>query len=156
MTLHHSDVSAKPFAPLDALCTHILNSRPNPLLITRWLSLIFCIGALYVRQVSGNPSSARSVQLFLESSPGEASYVFRNVHSLVSIPPNDDHTSPYSLFHRSLTDFLNAPSRCGSLYVDDPCRLHYTRYLQIWKGEFIISDCYALVSPNTRRSQTRA
>ncbi|KAJ2916245.1 hypothetical protein MD484_g4160, partial [Candolleomyces efflorescens] len=135
MSLRHRDVSAKPFAPLDALYTHILNSSPNPLLTTRWLSLIFCTGPLFVHQVSGNPSSARSVQLFLESSPGEASYVFRNLHSLVSIPPNDDQTSPYSLFHKSLADFLKAPSRCGSLYVEDPCGLYCARYLQIWKDK---------------------
>jgi hypothetical protein len=129
MALRRQDVSANPFALLDALYTHILNSSHKPLLAARWLSLIFRTGIRL--------GPAQFTQLFLESSPGEASYVFRGLNSLVSIPSTDDHTSSYALFHKSLTDFLEDPSRCGSLYVDDPDELYDTRYLQIWKSTFI-------------------
>ncbi|KAJ2929863.1 hypothetical protein H1R20_g7229, partial [Candolleomyces eurysporus] len=127
------DASNNPFAPLDALYTHILNSSPNPLLAAQWVYLIFT--TLFLAPPD-NPLSARFIQLFLESSPGEASYVFRGLNSLVYIPPTDDHTSPYSLFHKSLTDFLNDRSRSGSLYVDylHVRELYHIRYLQIWKG----------------------
>ncbi|KAJ2916266.1 hypothetical protein MD484_g4158, partial [Candolleomyces efflorescens] len=99
MMLRRHDGSANPFAPLDALYTHILNSSPNPLLAARWLSLIFCTGT-FDDPVSGKALPARIVQLFLEASP---------------VPRPDDHTSSYSLFHKSFTDFLRDRSRCGSL-----------------------------------------
>ncbi|RXW17723.1 hypothetical protein EST38_g8129 [Candolleomyces aberdarensis] len=128
------NASNNPFAPLDALYTHILNSSPNPLLAAQWIFLIFSTPFL---APPDNPLSARFIQLFLESSPGEASYVFRGLNSLVSIPPTDDHTSPFSLFHKSLTDFLMDQSRSGSLYVDylNVRRLYHIRYLQIWKDK---------------------
>jgi hypothetical protein len=146
MALRRQDVSANPFAPLDALYTHILNSSPKPLLAARWLSLVFSTGGILLEVQQSCP--ARFIQLFLESSPGEASYVFRGLNSLVSIPPPDDHTSQYSLFHKSLTDFLEDPSRCGNLYVADPDELCYTRYLQIWKSTFVFFslDCSAFHS----------
>jgi hypothetical protein len=147
MALRRQDVSANPFALLDALYTHILNSSPKPLLAARWLSLIFRTNYLGISDFDQS-FSVRFTQLFLESSPGEASFVFRGLNSLVSIPPPDDHTSPYSLFHKSLTDFLKDPSRCGSLYVASPYQLYYTRYLQIWKGTFVFSDCSAFHSSN--------
>jgi hypothetical protein len=134
LELRATDASRNPFAPLDALYAHILNSSPNPFLTARWLNLIFGdIPLLRTRSV-------RFIKLFLESSPGEAFHVFRGLNSLVSIPPTDsnyeDYTSSYSLFHKSLTDFLEDRSRCGSLYVDeeDVQGLYSERYLQIWKG----------------------
>jgi hypothetical protein len=145
MALRRQDDSTNPFAPLDALYTHILNSSAKPLLAARWLSVIFRTNTL--NGWGSNKSSAQFIQLFLESSPGEASHVFRGLNSLVFIPPTDDHTSPYSLFHKSLPDFLGDRSRCGSLYVDDPDELYYTRYLRIWKGTFVFfSDCSAFHS----------
>ncbi|KAJ2916263.1 hypothetical protein MD484_g4172, partial [Candolleomyces efflorescens] len=127
--LGHRDVTTNPFALLDALYSHILNSSPNPLLAVRWLGVIFRTGLF------NGGLSARFIQLVLESSQGEASYMFRGLNSLISIPPADDHTSPYLLFHKSLTDFLGDKSRCGSLYVENPLELYFTRYLQIWKDK---------------------
>ncbi|KAJ2916239.1 hypothetical protein MD484_g4173, partial [Candolleomyces efflorescens] len=134
MALGHRDVATNPFALLDALYTHIFNSSPKPLLAARWLVLIFRTGQWNGTGVL-NGLSARFIQLFLESSQAEASYVFRGLNSLVSIPPADDHTSHYSLFHKSLTDFLGDKSRCGSLYVANSLELYFTRYLQIWKDK---------------------
>ncbi|KAJ2914156.1 hypothetical protein MD484_g6255, partial [Candolleomyces efflorescens] len=130
MALDLQDFSTNPFALLDALYTHILNSSPRPLLAVCWISTLFrSTGAL--SDASGKPLPARFTQLFLESSPGESYFVFRGLSSLISTPPADDHISPYSLFHKSLTDFLGDRSRCQHLYVDDPNELYTTRYLQI-------------------------
>jgi hypothetical protein len=150
LQLRISDASTNPFAPLDALYTYILNSSPNPPLTASWLHCIFC----YILDVlpPSHAMSARFCQLFLESSPGEAFYVLGGLNSLISIPPSEDHNSPYSLFHKSLTDFLQDRSRCGDLYVNDLSELFYRRYVQIWKGK-----CVSLpIPPLTTQSQTRA
>jgi hypothetical protein len=153
MALRRSDASTNPFAPLDALYAHILNSSPNPLLTVDWLNIIFRYGFLI--SPSYKSWSMRFVQLFLESSPGEASYVFRGLNSLVRIPPTDDHTSPYSLFHKSVTEFLKDPLRWRDLYVNDSRSLYRSRYLQIWKGTcvFLFDRSPSL---NPCRLQTRA
>jgi hypothetical protein len=147
LKLRAINAPTNPFAPLDALYAHILNSSPNPFLTACWLNLIFRYEFLL------GTRSARFVRLFLESSPGEAFHVFRGLNSLVSIPPTDsnydDFISSYSLFHKSLTDFLDDRSRCGNLYVDDVLGLYYVRYLQIWKGQFVFFGPLDFVSLTT-------
>lgn len=155
MDLRRRNVCSNPFAPLDALYTHIINSCPNPLLAAGWLSFIFFDSPLYIEERwSKHRFPARFVQLFLESSPGEASYVFRGLNSLVSVPPTGDNTSPYSLFHKSLRDFLSDDSRCGSFYVKHPHELYRTRYMQIWKSTFVFFSAFG--SLNISCLQTRA
>ena len=83
--------------------------------------------------------SAWFSRLFLESSPGEATYVLGGLNSLISTPVTEDHISPYSLFHKSLTDFLKNPSRCKHLYVQDSRKLYSLRYLEIWKSKPVLS-----------------
>ncbi|KAJ2916260.1 hypothetical protein MD484_g4153, partial [Candolleomyces efflorescens] len=155
MAAGRHEVSTNPFAILDALYAHILNSSPNPLLAAHWIAFLFRNTRVF-SDSAGNPFPARFVQLFLESSPGEASYVLRGLNSLLSTPPADDHVSPYSLFHKSFTDFLRDRSRCGSLYMRDPYALYDTRYLQIWKGTFAISPNFPASVPLIRLLQTRA
>ncbi|RXW11453.1 hypothetical protein EST38_g14402 [Candolleomyces aberdarensis] len=136
LQLRIGDGSANPFAPLDALYAHVLSSCPDPVVTVRWLSLIFVMRLL--KSPSGDPLSARFIRLFLESSPGEASYAMSSeLNSLVSIPSTEDHASPYSLFHKSLVDFLDDYSRCGSLYAgwESVSELYRTRYSQIWKNK---------------------
>ncbi|KAJ2919981.1 hypothetical protein MD484_g505, partial [Candolleomyces efflorescens] len=106
LDLRVNDASANPFGPLDALYSHILNSCPDPRLTVRWLVIIFCLHLF-------NSKSASFVRLFLESSPGEASHAFRGLNSLLDIPPVNDDTSQYSLFHKSLVDFLGDWARQG-------------------------------------------
>ncbi|KAJ2929844.1 hypothetical protein H1R20_g7227, partial [Candolleomyces eurysporus] len=136
LKLRVTNASNNPFGPLDALYTHILNLSPNPPVTVRWLKLIFCTS--YLIPKSDDPLSARFVRLFLESYPGEASYVFRGLNSLVSIPLIDDHTSPYSLFHKSLTDFMRDRSRCANNLYEEyryTVDLYVNRYLQVWKDK---------------------
>ncbi|RXW16147.1 hypothetical protein EST38_g9708 [Candolleomyces aberdarensis] len=125
---------ANPLAPLDALYTHILNSSPNPPLSTLWLSLIFR-EQYFVRALDLGPAPATFVRLYLESYPGQVSYAFRNLNSLVSTPSMEDHDSPYRLYHKSLVDFLQDRSRSGTLYVELKVVLEHfvDRYSHLWK-----------------------
>ncbi|RXW16146.1 hypothetical protein EST38_g9702 [Candolleomyces aberdarensis] len=127
-----------PLAPLDALYTHILNSSPDPPLSTLWLNLIFrerFFEGTIIDYANYIPP-AKFVCLYLESYPGQASHVFRNLNSLVSIPSMEDHQSPYHLYHKSLVDFLKEKSRSGTLYIESKVVLgcFVDCYLHLWKS----------------------
>ncbi|KAJ2934014.1 hypothetical protein H1R20_g3092, partial [Candolleomyces eurysporus] len=125
-------------APLDALYTHILKSSPDPLLSILWLNLIFREGYLdHSRGLRTQSPAAAWVCLYLESYPGQASYMFRNLNSLVSIPSLEDHSSPYRLYHKSLVDFLQERSRSGTLYIESEVVLeHFVDcYFHLWKSK---------------------
>ncbi|RXW17202.1 hypothetical protein EST38_g8650 [Candolleomyces aberdarensis] len=129
-----------PLAPLDALYTHILKSSPDPPLSILWLNLIFrekCFERQPRRGYHPGPRPATFVRLYLESYPGQASDAFRNLNSLVSIPPIEDHNSPYRLYHKSLVDFLQERSRSGTLYVESKVVSEYfvDRYLHLWQSK---------------------
>ncbi|KAJ2922529.1 hypothetical protein H1R20_g14564, partial [Candolleomyces eurysporus] len=148
--LPDATISTNPFAPLDALYTHPAGDSDSHLKI-HWLNLIFreryldrthtsLPRPLYERVKLARESTrapALFVRLFLDSYPGEASYVFKNLNSLVSIPPMDDARSPYGLYHRSLVDFLGESSRSGNLHVKSDMVLEFfiDRYTQIWKSK---------------------
>ncbi|RXW18548.1 hypothetical protein EST38_g7307 [Candolleomyces aberdarensis] len=130
--------STDALAPLDALYSHILKSSPDPPLSVLWLTLIFREKYLerpaFNFSVSSGPA-ASFVRLYLESYPGQASHVFRNLNSLVFIPSMEDHKSPYHLYHKSLVDFLQERCRSGNLYVESKVVLEHfvDRYLHLWK-----------------------
>jgi hypothetical protein len=43
-----------------------------------------------------------------------------NLHSLVRVPShNDQATTLYSFYHKSLLDFLKDPARCEGLYIEE-------------------------------------
>ncbi|RXW15849.1 hypothetical protein EST38_g10005 [Candolleomyces aberdarensis] len=123
--------SANALAPLDALYTHILNSSPDSFLSILCLNLIFrerCFERITGYGTDIAPAPATFVRLYLESYPGQVSYAFRNLNSLVSTPSMEDHDSPYRLYHKSLVDFLEDRSRSGTLYVESKvliCLLWY-------------------------------
>ncbi|RXW21828.1 hypothetical protein EST38_g4042 [Candolleomyces aberdarensis] len=130
--------TTNPFAPLDGLYAHILNSSPDPPLVAFWLNLMFRESYLkLLSSVSIKPPPAIFVQLFLESSQGQAAYILRNLHSLISVPSRGDYTSPYSLFHKSLVDFLGDPIRSGPLNVSEMEMFEFLseRYLKLWKNK---------------------
>ncbi|KAJ2927465.1 hypothetical protein H1R20_g9633, partial [Candolleomyces eurysporus] len=122
--------SSNALAPLDALYTHILNSSPDSHISILWLNIIF--------RESYLPSSTAAgvARLFLESYPGQASNVFRNLNSLVYIPSMEDGGSPYRLYHKSLVDFLQDRSRSGNLYVESKVVSEHLidRYFHLWRS----------------------
>ncbi|RXW13080.1 hypothetical protein EST38_g12772 [Candolleomyces aberdarensis] len=131
--------STDALAPLDALYTHILKSSPDPPLTMLWLNVIFREKYLEKPPNYGRETrdpTATLVRLFLESYPGQASYTFRNLNSLVSIPSMENHNSPYRLYHKSLVDFLQERSRSGALYVESKVVLRHfvDRYFHLWKS----------------------
>ncbi|KAJ2912236.1 hypothetical protein MD484_g8175, partial [Candolleomyces efflorescens] len=135
LKLRPTDASTNPFAPLDALYTHILSRCSNPRVTVRWIHIIFHLIPVHTESTS-EPVSAWFSRVFLERSPGEATYVLRGLNSLISIPATEDHTSPYSLFHKSLMDFLIFRTSHEDLKVDNSdYDLFNLRYLEIWKNK---------------------
>ncbi|RXW16035.1 hypothetical protein EST38_g9819 [Candolleomyces aberdarensis] len=145
--------STNPFAPLDALYSHIFNSDPNPHPKLLWLNVLFrdklleravSIDRETGRPQNGSPSNswewappvtAVIARLFLESYPGEESYVFENLNSLVRAPSRD--SGRYALYHKSLVDFLADRSRSGELYIESAMVLDFfvDRYMELWKNK---------------------
>ncbi|KAJ3509647.1 hypothetical protein NMY22_g16227 [Coprinellus aureogranulatus] len=117
-----------PLASLDAVYLHILMSSPNPILATRWLG-VFDYGL--------GPLHARFVRKCLEDYSGQAEHLLENLASLVYLPPAEDYGSPYSLFHKSLSDFLQS-ARCGqelrSAFWDGREHLAHRRFADILKS----------------------
>ncbi|TEB24533.1 hypothetical protein FA13DRAFT_1303741 [Coprinellus micaceus] len=109
-----------PFASLDALYHHILNSAHNPdndpHMVVKWiLSIRFALGP----RTLGGPPPAKFWRQLLEDVDGELSYRLGPVSSLITVPQADNTSAPITIYHKSLTDFLSAKTRCGDLYVDD-------------------------------------
>ncbi|KAJ2913047.1 hypothetical protein MD484_g7367, partial [Candolleomyces efflorescens] len=145
--------STNPFAPLDALYNHILSSDPDPHIKMLWLSVLFRRGLLkYSVEIDRkserfddygpfsswavpSPATAALARLFLESYPGEASHVFRNLNSLV--PPPSADGGRYTLYHKSLADFLTDQHRSGELYVESAVVLDFfvDRYMMLWENK---------------------
>ncbi|KAJ3518315.1 hypothetical protein NMY22_g13738 [Coprinellus aureogranulatus] len=96
-----------PFALLDALYTHIINRSPDPQLAVAW---IHCIAS------TKNVVSSHFWKMFFEDVEGEFDYVLSPLASLVSVPTHGDRTSPVTIHHKSLVDFLSSETRCSNLY----------------------------------------
>ncbi|TEB40236.1 hypothetical protein FA13DRAFT_60139 [Coprinellus micaceus] len=102
----NSDCNA--FASLDALYTGILESSPDSALSVKWLRSI----PLF-RQ--GDPWL---IKFILESSPGQTQYLLGPLVSLVCIV--DRRGNPiFHFYHKSLSDFLEDPKRCGTFHITD-------------------------------------
>ncbi|TEB23154.1 hypothetical protein FA13DRAFT_1740295 [Coprinellus micaceus] len=111
------DVGNKnPFATLDALYRHILNRALNPdndpRLVVKWIMSINSA-------VFSNTPPVMFWRGFLEDQEGELNYRLAPVASLIFVPPPNDSSSVIAIYHKSLTDFLSSPTRCGDLYVDE-------------------------------------
>ncbi|KAJ3526437.1 hypothetical protein NMY22_g10163 [Coprinellus aureogranulatus] len=96
----------KPFKPLDALYTHILNQSPDPVLAVQWVSAIQH-GFKY-------EISAFCLQNILQEEVGQANYLLDYLSSLVRIPPADNLWHSYKLYHKSFVDFLLDSTRSGA------------------------------------------
>ncbi|KAJ2927845.1 hypothetical protein H1R20_g9257, partial [Candolleomyces eurysporus] len=102
--------SQLPFAHIDALYTHVLQSSPDPGLAAMWI--------WFIRRQAPRWASSCEVNQLLQTVDGEAEHLLGNLHSLVKIPPSDDFTTPYDLYHKSLLDFITDPDRSKRLCVD--------------------------------------
>ncbi|KAF5324597.1 hypothetical protein D9611_004087 [Ephemerocybe angulata] len=125
--------NSSPFAKLDALYRYVLNSTPKPALVVLWLLTIR--KGLRGFQTEGEIRSALFCRQFLESVLGEGEHLLRNMASLMSIPPSDDNHSPYRLYHKSLMDFLEEPSRHRVPGVGDWWDFFRAHYLQVLKDK---------------------
>jgi hypothetical protein len=107
-----------PFATLDTIYRHILervhNPDDDPHLVAKW---VFCITSAI--STSRAPPPAQFWRQFLEDVEGELNYRMGPIASLVSLPPMGDASSLITIYHKSLTDFLSSPTRCGDLFVDE-------------------------------------
>jgi hypothetical protein len=128
--------TSNPLEQLDALYSHVLKSSPNPALSVSWIRAINMLG----RWTSiMNYRQAAHVNVLLQTENGEAEHVLGALHSLIQIPPPDDHAQhPYKFYHKSLLDFLNDPNRCGDLYIDesDVGVLLWDRFIRACTSEF--------------------
>jgi hypothetical protein len=142
--------ATNPFAPLDALYSHIITTNSDPHLNLLWLNILFrdkLLGRSFSMGRGGLPDNfddrwggtpppvtAALTRLFLESYPGEASYVFKNLNSLV---PDSKAGEPYALYHKSFVDFLKDRSRSGELYIESATVLDFLAdcYTKLWKSK---------------------
>ncbi|KAF8187281.1 hypothetical protein K438DRAFT_2019536 [Mycena galopus ATCC 62051] len=105
-----SDISESPFHTIDELYRHILNGVPitfRPQLLT----ILTVIGARSEFTVS-------HIERLLEFPSGEVRLVLRDLHSVIKLPPTDDHPWFNAVHHLSFLDFLNDRSRSGPFHVD--------------------------------------
>ncbi|TEB38153.1 hypothetical protein FA13DRAFT_1725792 [Coprinellus micaceus] len=104
-TLQCDDKDADPFASLDALYHHILNSSPQPLLAIQWISIV---------SSRLSDSSALFTKQLLQEYPGQGDYLLENLASLVWLLSSGTQEPLYKVYHKSLLDFLGDPQRCGA------------------------------------------
>ena len=134
--------TSNPFEQLDALYTRILESSPDPALSVRWIRSIIDLNAL-------DSSFAYNVNLLLQTDPesNEAEHMLGNLHSLIRIPPfGEQVTAKYDFYHKSLSDFLKDPNRCGSGNHQNLCFeqgeievFKWDRFVQACMSEFVYS-----------------
>ena len=114
------DGSQNPFATLDALYRHILKRANNPShdsrLVVKWIK---CID----RALLADTNTVLFWKPFLEDEEGELRYRLAPINSLISVrdavPGVHDSRPTLYIHHKSFTDFLSSPARCGDLYVDE-------------------------------------
>lgn len=137
LNLRQEDAGGNPFATLDVLYTHILNSSPDPKLAAMWIvtftSRLTSFPAIFLRQL-------------VEDYPGHAGYLLENLASLVQIPDRDDHLSSYKLYHKSLLDFLADSRRCppvlGTTTWEHWIKFFLARCITVLKSEGRIPVCF--------------
>jgi SpoVK/Ycf46/Vps4 family AAA+-type ATPase len=114
-----------PFATLDALYRNILerahNPKDDPRLAVKWILCATAVagGRHFLFSSPCLEPSAMFWRQFLEDVEGEMTYRLAPIVSLISVPLKGDTRGQVSIYHKSLTDFLESPDRCGDLYVED-------------------------------------
>ncbi|KAJ2926970.1 hypothetical protein H1R20_g10137, partial [Candolleomyces eurysporus] len=130
-----------PFAHLDALYAHILQSSPDPVHSVKWMWIINgSVGRSIDSDLDKTPS-AFSLNQFLQSFHGEPEHLLGDLHSLMKVPPPDDIQTPYNFYHKSLFDFLSHPDRSGTLYVNLEAReaFFWLRYFDMLSKKGVVA-----------------
>ncbi|KAJ3539453.1 hypothetical protein NMY22_g4730 [Coprinellus aureogranulatus] len=101
--------SSRPFTLLDALYTGILKGSPDPLLSVKWIRSLD--GIMFENQLQWYAKA------ILEASPGQTEVVLGRLTALVGL--NNDHGKPvFTIYHKSLADFLEDKERSGDLHLE--------------------------------------
>lgn len=117
--------------PLNALYSRILMSSPDPLLAAVWIISIWLLEgmpALFFRQL-------------FQDFEGQAAYVMENLTSILHMPAYDDPNMPYSIYHKSLVDFLITTRReegSGANIVQESANLSPIRCVGVLKSAEMI------------------
>jgi hypothetical protein len=105
-----------PFAALDQLYTQILSEVPARPELLKILKVI-------TTELSSDALPVTSIEQLLELEPGEVQLVLRGLHSVISLPEDDEGQDRISIHHASFGDFLQDPTRAGVFCVSG-CQHH--------------------------------
>jgi len=137
-----------PFAEMDALYSLILTQTAASDSVEKILDIFTVL--LFLR--TSHTDWKRTVpflESFLSYRTGEVFTILSDLHSIISIPAQDQQDMALEFFHASLGDFLTDRSRCGDTFFLDPGISH--RKIATWmmnkiRGpESSILDCSILV-----------
>jgi hypothetical protein len=98
-----------PFAALDQLYTQVLAQVPDQPQLLKILKVI-------TTDLSDVPLSVTSIEQLLQLEPGDVQLVLRGLHSVISLPEDDDENKIW-IHHASFGDFLQDPTRAGIFYI---------------------------------------
>jgi len=102
-----SNYSTNPFAVIDNLYTHILDSRQEQ------EQLLNVLGAILFLS---KPPTAPLLEELLGLAPDDISVIFWDVHSIIHIPSS--RTAAITFHHASFGDFLVDRKRSRNFYID--------------------------------------
>ncbi|TFK24424.1 hypothetical protein FA15DRAFT_669657 [Coprinopsis marcescibilis] len=146
-----------PLSDLDALYRRIFvtaqqgleeqTGTDDPLALIRVVRGVYCLRTVRVTKFIYAPgfernirmrggialTSARTVEAVIGLQPGELAFYFSDLHSVYQIQIANLDGVWIEPYHRSATEFLGNPERCGDLFVpkDDLCRTIATNCLHI-------------------------
>jgi hypothetical protein len=132
--------SSKPFAPLDLLYSHIVETSPVPIVAAKWIRTIQYLVSILHSQFEEHNSreTALFVRYFLEAYPGEMNYLLGGLTSLLRLPSKDNNHQGFHFYHKSLFDFIEDSNRSKEfgLHVDNEMMSDFTstRFVEVMKS----------------------
>jgi hypothetical protein len=113
----HPPHNDRPFAELDAVYTEIFHGLDEPCPALQILILRHTNWFTW----SGRPfySDVDVIAYFLSLKPSDVCGYMSNISALVALKPDSDHKfTLIEIHHKSLMDFLEDPSRTGTIYLN--------------------------------------
>ena len=108
-SVYSSNFANNPFALLDELYSHVLESSEET------ERVIFILGVIFHLHTDQSPT-LELLQVLLRLEPEDITMIFWDLHSIVHIPVSDN--DPIRFYHASFRDFLMDRHRSHNLYVD--------------------------------------